>query len=249
MQGGELMLINKELCIGCGRCIPYCPVQAISMSERKAIVDQETCVECGTCGRNNTIVKCPTNAFYEREDVTNYPRSIRKYFSDPMATHVETKVPGRGTEEVKTNDVTGRVNSKQYGIAIEMGRPTVATSYRDVEKMTMALARFKVEHEPCNPIKFLFEDEERGTLTKEALEQRVISTIIEFNIDKDQLVPVLQTILETGKTINTVFSLDLIARFEDPAKMPEIPNLSDLGLDPRPNSKINLGMGRPLKED
>lgn len=242
------MMVNQELCVGCGRCVPYCPVRAISIVHKKAVIDQEICVECGTCGRKNNIVKCPTNALYEREDVTKQPRSIRKYFSDPMATHVETKVPGRGTEEVKTNDVTGRVDKQHYGIAIEMGRPSVATSYRDVEKMTMALAKYHIVHEPCNPIKYLFENESKGTLTEEALAQRVISTIIEFNVEKDQLEDVLETILETGKTLDTVFSLDLIARFKEPDRMPEIPVLAKLGLEPRPNNKINLGLGRPLKE-
>lgn len=242
------MVVNQDLCVGCGLCVPYCPVRAISIVGKKAEIDQEVCVECGTCGRRN-IVRCPTDALNEREDVTKQPRSIRKFFSDPTATHVETKVPGRGTEEVKTNDVTGRVNKKHYGIAIEMGRPSVATSYRDVEKMTMALAKHKIVHEPCNPIKYLFADEETGALTEDALAQRVVSAIIEFDVEKDNVEEVLQTVLETAKTLDTVFSLDLIARFEAPDRMPEIPALAKLGLEPRVNSKINVGLGRPLKED
>jgi len=243
------MVVDQSLCIGCGRCVPYCPVRAISIVNRKAVIDQELCVECGTCGRKNNIVKCPAHALHEREDVTVYPRSIRKCFSDPTATHTETRVPGRGTEEVKTNDVTGRVDQNHYGIAIEMGRPCIATSYREVEKMTKALAKYHIVYEPCNPITYLFEDEQTGTLTKEALEQNVISTIIEFNVEKDQLKDVLKTILETADTLETVFSLDLIARFDAPDRMPEIPVLEELGLTPRPNNKINLGLGRPLKED
>lgn len=243
------MLINAELCIGCQRCLPYCPVRAISMEGKKAVIDQERCVECGTCVRKQNFVKCPTNALYEPKEVSVHPRSIRKYFSDPSATHVETKVPGRGTEEVKTNDVTARVDKQHYGIAIEMGRPGVSVGYRDVEKMTRMLSKYHIKHEPCNPIAHLFADEATGVLKQEALEQRVLSTIIEFNVEKAELEQVLSDILETGKELDTVFSLDLIARFDDPYEMPQIPALSKLGLTPRPNSKINLGLGQPLKEE
>lgn len=242
------MIVKKELCVGCGLCIPYCPVGAISLLEGKAVIDQEQCVECGTCGRRK-IVKCPRGALVEREDVKTYPRSIRKFFSDPMATHVETRVPGRGTEEVKTNDVTGRVCKNQFGIGIEMGRPCLSASYRDVEKMTKALAGFHIQYEEKNPIKSLFRDEKQGLLTEEALKQSVVSTIIEFTIEKELLKPVLETILKTGETLDTVFSLDLIACFEEPYHLPEIPVLKELGLTPRPNNKINLGMGRPIKEE
>ena len=201
-----------------------------------------------TCGRER-IVKCPTHAIYENPNVKEWPRSIRKFFSDPMATHIETKVPGRGTEEVKTNDVTGRVKKGEYGIAIEMGRPSIGASYKDVEKMTMALSKHDVKYEKNNPVKTLFSDDKKGTLTEVAKEQSVISAIIEFTICESELELVLKTIMDVSKTLDTVFSLDLIARFEDPYTMPQVHELKKLGLEARPNSKINLGMGKPLVEE
>ncbi len=242
------MLINEERCIGCCMCVPYCPANAISVEEQKAHIDQEACLECGTCGRLR-IVKCPKQAIYENPDIFKRPRSIRKYFSDPMATHVETKVPGRGTEEVKSNDVTGRVKKGQVGLAIEVGRPSLGASYRDVEKITMALAQYHVVYEEKNPITHLLQDISRGIFTEEAKQCRVISTIIEFVVPESQLRDILRTLMEVQKEIDTVFSLDLIARFREEYEMPVFAELEEFGISPRPNSKINLGMGKPIKEE
>lgn len=242
------MLVDHEKCSGCGICVPYCPVQAISIRDRKAYIDQEVCLECGTCGRQR-IVKCPRQALYESPDVFKRPRSIRKYFSDPMATHVETKVPGRGTEEVKSNDVTGRVKRGQVGIAIEVGRPSVGASYRDVEKITMALAKHQISYEELNPLTHLMEDVSKGTFTEEAKQARVVSAIIEFVVPESQLEEILVTLMNVAKKIDTVFSLDLIARFPEDGSLPTFPQLERLGIQPRPNNKINLGLGRPLKEE
>ncbi|HPM43263.1 MAG TPA: DUF362 domain-containing protein [Candidatus Omnitrophota bacterium] len=44
-------------CTGCGQCLKICPVQAITMSDKKAVIDQSICVGCGEC-----LCACKFNA-------------------------------------------------------------------------------------------------------------------------------------------------------------------------------------------
>ena len=103
------MFIDQDVCERCMDCIPVCPVGAIGIVETrlayhstyKVIIDYQTCVECGVCRRLN---KCPQGAIKQVEDIP-YPRILRAAFSDPTFRHESTAVLGRGTEEMKTNDV------------------------------------------------------------------------------------------------------------------------------------------------
>ena len=242
------MLIKTEDCRGCGLCVPYCPVGAIKLENKKAYITLDECLECGTCGRDY-IVKCPQKAIQENPDVHERPRSIRKFFSDPMAYHAETRVPGRGTEEVKTNDVTGRVKKGEVGIGIEVGRPCLGTSYVEVEKITKVLAEIGVEYEKDNPLTFLMKDPVKGTFLDEAKASKVVSAIIEFTIPLSKLEKVLAAIRKVSTEIDTVFSLETISRIEPDGTVPIEKELTRLGFKYRPNAKINLGLGRPLKEE
>lgn len=241
------MLIDKEKCTGCGICVPYCPMEAISISDKKASIDQKNCVECGNCIRPR-VVRCPNKAIYEPfEQIKGTPREVRRFFSDPATTHGVTGVPGRGTEEVKTNDVTGRVCRGEVGIAIEMGRPCVGTTFAEVEKMTMALAKYGVEYEECNPLTHLLEDRTIGIFKEEYKQESVLSAIVEFTVKFEFMADILETIKATAKELDTVFSLDLICCFEEDGTIPALPELERLGMKPRPNAKVNLGLGRPYK--
>ncbi len=54
------MVVNKEVCIGCGSCVATCPVEAIELVEGVAKIDKEKCVGCGACKG-----ACPVEAINE----------------------------------------------------------------------------------------------------------------------------------------------------------------------------------------
>jgi len=42
------MIVDLEKCIGCGYCVRDCPVGAVHLSKKKAVID-ENCTNCGAC--------------------------------------------------------------------------------------------------------------------------------------------------------------------------------------------------------
>jgi len=40
--------VDKSKCTGCGACVDVCPVNAIKIEEKKAIISDE-CIDCGAC--------------------------------------------------------------------------------------------------------------------------------------------------------------------------------------------------------
>ena len=113
------MKVDQEKCIECELCIPYCPVGAIGSIEQENElvyqINQEECVECGVCLKADV---CAPEALYMPE--LEWPRSVRAAFSNPLIKHPATKLEGRGTEEMKTNDVTGRFARGIVGLAVEI---------------------------------------------------------------------------------------------------------------------------------
>jgi ferredoxin len=137
----------------------------------KSVINQDECVECFTCYRVlrderyppwfvRAIRKvlstfrlgylaeadvCPTGAFTAPE--LKWPRTIRVNLqataSDEIIVDPNKWGSGRGTEEVKTNDVTGRVSEGEAGIVIELGRPNIGAHFRDIEKVMSAIIELK----------------------------------------------------------------------------------------------------------
>lgn len=237
------MIIDKEICTGCESCVPYCPVEAISLKDDHAEIDQDLCVECGVCYRASV---CPVDAIVEPE--LTWPRTLRSLFSNPITVFEETGVAGRGTDEVKSNDVTGRYRRGEVGFGIEMGRPGTGTTFRQVQQMTMALAKIGVQFEKKNPLTILLSDPDVGSIRNDILDERVLTAIIEFKVPMERAGEVLATLREAEKILDTVFSLDYISRPDLGGNLPAVEEARRLGYQPSNHVKICAGLGRPKIE-
>ena len=239
------MLIDKTKCINCGQCIPYCPMACIHKTEGVVQIDFDECVECEAC-RNSHV--CPKDALYMQE--LTGTRILRNQFSNPLVTHPKTGVPGRGTEEMKTNDVTGRFKRGRAGVCIELGRPGTGTRLRDVQTVAMAVAPYaKYGFEPHNPVTALMVDG-TGRLRDDVLNEKTLSAIVEIEVDQSDIGAVLNAINNVQKDVNTVFSVDFAGRLEADESFPAKTVAQKAGYKLSPNGKTNVGLGKPrAKED
>lgn len=237
------MRIDQDKCIACLECIDYCVVEAIKEDSEKGevFIDEDECVECGCCLRWGI---CEPEAIWQPE--LDWPRRIRAEFSDPTVPHTSTGGTGRGTEEMKCNDVTGRFPRGVVGFAAELGRPGIGTRIKDVEKVTMAMASLGVTFEKANPVYALFADPTTGKLKEEVLNEKVLSAIVEFGITPDRVPLVLKTLSEVSQQIDTVFSMNMISLLESDGTCSAEDAARSAGFEIRPNGKDNIGLGHPL---
>lgn len=238
------MRIDFDVCIGCGQCVPYCPVGAISLEGDLFEIDFDECAECGSCLR---VADCPVDAIFQQE--LEWPRTVRSILSDPLTIAEESGISGRGTEEMKTNEVTGRFKFGFVGVAIELGRPILGARFYDVEKVAQAVAGLGVEFERMNPTTSLMSDPRNGKFKQDILNEKVLSAILEFGLDLKALPELLEILEKVSGEIDTVFSLDIATRVNPDGSVPTAPFIEAAGLWIAPNGKTNVGLGRPLYQE
>lgn len=262
------MRIDPKLCVGCGNCVAVCPMGAIAIDPAtgRARVDPDECVECFACYRgmstenlNPRLVRgtrrvlrllrlrfepepdiCPTTAIVAEE--LEWPRTVRRAFSDVQAPHDLTGIHGRGTAEVKTNDVTGRVREGDIGFVVELGRPAVGARFRDIERVTRRLAAIGVAFEADNPVTGLMTDPAEGTVNPEVLDEKVMSAIIEFKVGLDDVPEILRALEAAGEEIDTVMAVGVSARCDEAGRSAVEAVLAREGRNPI-RAKTNIGLG------
>jgi hypothetical protein len=236
---------------------------------KRATINRDECVECYACYNglsqehlNPTMVRtirhvfslmrvrfepepdvCPTAAF-EPDELT-WPRVVRRAFSDPRVPHESTGVEGRGTEEVKTNDVSGRVKVGEVGFTIEFGRPGVGVRFREIQEMCWALARAGVSFEKKNPVTSLMSDVTTGTIREDILDEKLMSAIVEIKVPVSRTEEVIRLVWDVEKKLDTVVALGVGTRCDEQGEDNVVaPILERLGYKLE-RAKTNIGLGRP----
>jgi len=167
-------------------------------------------------------------------------------FSDPTVVHPGTGIYGRGTEEIKSNDVTGRLRKGEAGLVVEMGRPGIGAFFGDIEKVAMALARLSPEFEAKNPVTQLMEDTGTGKIKNEVLNEKVLSAIIEIKIKLERIPDFLRALEKVQREVDTVIAVGVASRCLSDGSIPHEELIRKSGYTPSRNGKTNLGLGRPL---
>ena len=264
------MKINPNKCVACGNCTYVCPMGAIYIDPeiKRATINRNECVECYSCFHglsqehlNPTMVRtmrnifkmmrlrfdpepdvCPTAAFEPDELV--WPRVIRRAFSDPRVPHESTGIEGRGTEEVKTNDISGRVQVGEVGFTIEFGRPGVGVWMSEIQTMCTALAEMGVSFEKQNPITSLMTDVSKGRLREDVLGEKVLSAIVEIKAKIERTEEIIKLVRTVEKRIDTVVALGVGTRCDaDGEERVVAPIIERLGYELE-RAKTNIGIGR-----
>lgn len=75
--------VLKKKCIACKKCVRKCPVDAISMSRSKAIINDHLCIYCGKC-----VKICPVHAILKdkekveldvKRDLGSFKKEMKEY--------------------------------------------------------------------------------------------------------------------------------------------------------------------------
>ena len=97
-----LASLAAETCKGCGTCVKRCQMEALSVDNKKAVLDLNRCIGCGLC-----VSTCPTLSL----SLVRKPKAKQPYVpKDIVETHIKL---GRARGKLGVGKMIGmKVRSK-----------------------------------------------------------------------------------------------------------------------------------------
>jgi hypothetical protein len=96
-----------------------------------------------------------------------------------------------------------------------------------------------------NPVTHFMSDKTTGKLREDILGEKATSAIIEGKCKLEKLPEVLKVLQDVAKTLDTVFTVEVITKVPPEGEVPIVPVLNKMGVWYSINSKNNMGLGEP----
>ncbi|MCL5026027.1 MAG: hypothetical protein M1531_05980, partial [Chloroflexi bacterium] len=133
--------------------------------------------------------------------------------------------------------------SHGYGwLLVELGRPGIGARFRDLERITLAMATQGFPVEPGKTTGLMMADMATGRLKGDVRDEKASRINVEFKVPLGQVPAVVEILQRVAPELDTVVSVGIMRRFAPDGGLP------DLGVPAYPNGKINVGLGRPRAE-
>ncbi|MFC2066392.1 4Fe-4S dicluster domain-containing protein [Chloroflexota bacterium] len=255
--------IDGAKCIQCLECLPYCPLEAIVASPdgSEVFIDAQRCTECGLCHRDKV---CPVDAIVAM-DLT-WPRSLRGKFQPQYGPYRSATTLAKTVKPVSystepfsfrrhelpsehTSDADGLLRQGEAAILVELGRPYLGTTFRDVQKVVQALLpmglNLRLQYPNADERSSLADiaaDTAAGTLMPEVLEERTGWVVLKL-VTKEKNVPeTIRCLKQVAADIDTVFALGVLSHVSRDGSTIAERAAIESGVTPAVNCKTNIGL-------
>jgi hypothetical protein len=96
-----------------------------------------------------------------------------------------------------------------------------------------------------NPVTHFMSDKTTGKLRDDILGEKATSAIIEGKCKLERLPEVIKVLQDVAKTLDTVFTVEVITKVPPVGEVPIVPVFKEMGIWYSINSKNNMGLGEP----
>ena len=151
------------------------------------------------------------------------------------------------------NDVKGLIGHGEAEIIAELGRPHVASTFRDLQQVVRALLpfglRLEQQYPPLDqrsPLSDLATDPSKGVLRQEILDEKIGWVFLSLHIPEEQAPKIVDSLRRAAAGIDTVLAIGVVSRVGKNGTTAADQVTRETDVKSAANCKTNVGLGRPL---